>query len=82
MKGTPRIKEGKAMDKSKFSEKFKMDDVEGVIQLMKNEVLAAVLKGEIDLNEVARLEMASRGLDKKGTWVGFQKAAEIHGVRN
>lgn len=69
-------------DKSKFSERFKMDDVEGVIQLMKNEVLAAVINGEIDLNEVARLEMASRGLDKKGAWVGFRKAAEIHGVRN
>lgn len=69
-------------DKSKFSERFKMDDVEGVLQLMKNEVLAAVINGEIDLNEVARQEMAGRGLDKKGAWVGFQKAAELHGVRD
>lgn len=70
------------IDRSKFSERFKMDDVEGVIQLLKNEVLAAIINGEIDLNEVARLEMASRGLDKKGTWVGFQKATEIHGIRS
>lgn len=68
-------------DKYKFSERFKMDDVEGVIQLFKNDVLAAVINGEIDLNEVARMEMAGRGLDKKGAWVGFRKAAEIHGVR-
>ncbi len=67
-------------DKSKFSERFKMDDVEGVIQLFKNDVLAAVINGEIDLNEVTRLEMAGRGLDKNGTWVGFRNAAEIHGV--
>lgn len=70
------------IDKSKFSDRFKMDDVEGVLQLFKNDVLVTVINGEIDLNEVARLEMAARGLDKKGTWVGFQKAAEIHGIRN
>ena len=37
-------------------------------------------RGEIDLNRIAREELASRGLGLRGEWVGFQKAREIHGI--
>ena len=43
-------------------------------------VLAAAARGELDLNRLAREEMASRGLDLDGNWVGFKRAAEIHQV--
>lgn len=52
-----------------------------VLQTAATALLAAAARGEIDLNEMARREMASRGLDKNGKWVGFAKAAEIHGAR-
>lgn len=58
---------------------FTMDEI-GFIQIAPAKVLAAVARGEIDLNRIAREEMASRGLGLRGEWVGFEKAREIHGI--
>ena len=41
--------------------------------------VAAAARGELDLNRLARVELASRGLDRDGVWVGFERAREIHG---
>lgn len=43
-------------------------------------LLAEALKGEFDLNYLIRKELANRGQDKNGKWVGFDKAKEIHQV--
>ncbi len=56
---------------------FTLDEL-GFIQLALNKVLAAVANGELDLNALARKELANRGLDKQGNWVGFDKANQIH----
>jgi len=55
------------------SGKFTIDQV-GFIQTADTEVLAAVARGEIDLNLIAREELASRGLNDQGRWVGFDQA--------
>lgn len=55
------------------SGEFTIDQV-GFIQTADTEVLAAVARGEIDLNLIAREELASRGLDDQGRWVGFDQA--------
>jgi hypothetical protein len=55
---------------------FTIDEL-GFIQLADARILAAVARGELGLNAVARRELASRGLDHHGTWVGFAKAAQI-----
>jgi hypothetical protein len=55
---------------------FTVDDL-GFMQLAATTVLAAVARGELDLNAVARQELANRGLDHDGKWVGFEKAARI-----
>lgn len=55
------------------SGKFSVDEV-GFIQTALTKVLAAVARGEIDLNQIAREELASRGLDDQGRWVGFDQA--------
>lgn len=36
-------------------------------------LLCKVVKGEIDLLALARKELANRGLDDNGAWVGFDK---------
>jgi len=54
------------------------DDVMGFIQLLSNDVLIAVVKGELDLNDLARQELACRGLDLYGRWVGLEKAKKIY----
>ena len=56
---------------------FTVDEL-GFIQLALNKVLVAVVNGELDLNYLARKELSSRGLDKQGQWVGFDKASQIH----
>lgn len=55
------------------SGKFTVDQI-GFIQIADTQVLAAVARGEIDLNRIAREELASRGLDAQGRWVGFDRA--------
>ena len=47
------------------------------LQIADATILAAVARGQLDLNAVARRELANRGLDQHGTWVGFAKAAQI-----
>lgn len=56
---------------------FTADEV-GFIQIAHTKVLAAAARGELDLNLLGREELASRGLDKNGTWVGFKEAEKIH----
>ena len=58
---------------------FTVDEL-GFIQLAMTKVLAATARGEIDLNQLAREELASRGLDDQGVWVGFPRAKQIHNV--
>jgi len=58
---------------------FTVDEI-GFIQIAETKVLAAVARGEIDLNRIAREELAARGLGLSGEWVGFEKARQIHGV--
>lgn len=53
---------------------------ENVLQTASTDLLMRVASGEIDLNLLARLELANRGLDGEGKWVGFKKADEIHGA--
>ena len=41
-------------------------------------LLSRIAKGEIDANYIARAELANRGLDLNGNWVGVQQAKRIH----
>lgn len=43
-------------------------------------LVLALAAGLIDPVLLARRELASRGLDADGEWVGFDRAARIHGV--
>lgn len=58
---------------------FTIDEI-GFIQIAATKVLAAVARGELDLNRLAREELAGRGLDQNGVWVGFDRARQIHHV--
>ncbi len=58
---------------------YTVDEI-GFIQIASAKVLAAVARGEIDLNRIAREELASRGLGRNGEWVGFDRARKIHGL--
>jgi hypothetical protein len=61
------------------TQEFSVDEI-GFIQIALAKVLAAAARGEIDLNQLAREELAARGLNDKGVWVGFDRAKEIHRI--
>ncbi|MGM0582777.1 MAG: hypothetical protein ACQETL_19030 [Bacteroidota bacterium] len=42
-----------------------------ILSGVSTELLTQVIKGEIDLNEIAKREMENRGFDENGKWVGF-----------
>ncbi len=56
---------------------FTIDEL-GFLQTALTKVLAAAARGEIDLNRLAREELANRGLDTQGKWVGFTQARLAH----
>jgi hypothetical protein len=58
---------------------FTLDEL-GFIQIAQTKVLAAVARGEVDLNLLARKELAGRGLDDQGVWIGFDRAKKFHKV--
>ena len=57
------------------SGKFSVDELQ-FIQVVPVRVLAAVACEELDLNRLAREELAQRGYDQRGVWVGFKRARE------
>jgi hypothetical protein len=44
-------------------------------------LLLAIVDGLIDPVLLARRQLANRGLDENGEWVGTERAAQIHGVQ-
>ncbi|MCE7915561.1 MAG: hypothetical protein DYH15_13030 [Nitrosomonas sp. PRO4] len=47
------------------------------IQTLPISLLIAAANGQIDLNKMAKNELANRGLDLSGKWVGFDQAREL-----
>ncbi len=43
-------------------------------------LISKIAKGEIDANFYARMELANRGLDLNGNWIGFAAAAKEHKI--
>lgn len=42
------------------------------------ELLVRIVSGEVSATFMASMELANRGLDKQGKWVGFDQADKIH----
>jgi len=78
---------GKSEQKSRakfdprFYESRKDDDNPSYIfNLTSNRLLSEAIKGDFDLIYLVRRELANRGLDSNGKWVGFDEAKKIHRV--
>ncbi len=55
---------------------IRYDDA-AILQSAHVKLLLAAAQGRIDLNAIAREELACRGLGAAGEWVGFEAAARI-----
>lgn len=56
------------------------NDLAEVLQTFDTRFLLALHHGDVDLVRIARRELANRGLDGTGRWVGFAEAGEALGV--
>ena len=52
-----------------------------VFQMTATDILLAIAGGLLDPVELAKKELASRGLDANGKWAGFDRAREIWEVK-
>lgn len=43
------------------------------LSMMSNELLAAIIKGDVNAIEASKKELELRGCDQKGNWTGFKK---------
>lgn len=44
-------------------------------------LLVEALRGDFDIKQLIRRELANRGLNAEGNWVGFEKATQIHKIK-
>ena len=51
-----------------------------VFQMTHNDLLVAIATGKIDAVQLAREELANRGMGKTGSWVGFDRAEAEWGL--
>lgn len=54
-----------------------METADHYLNIFPSEILAAASRGEIDLNELAAVVLAGRGLDHNANWVGFSVASQL-----
>lgn len=52
------------------------------LTIFPSQLLAAVARGEVDLNTWAGVLLAGRGLDQNARWVGFPEAARLQEERS
>lgn len=57
------------------------DNPDFLFQGDSTKLILAVALGKLDAKKLAKKEMANRGFDKKGEWVGFDQSAKIWGVK-
>lgn len=55
--------------------RFTLDELD-FVQAVPVQILVAAAQGDLDLNRLAREELANRGYDQSGLWVGFDRATE------
>ena len=51
-----------------------------IFQIIDTDVLLEIASGTVDPVELARIELAQRGLGKDGKWIGFPQARKLWGV--
>lgn len=78
MKGKPREKSSKKFNPPFYANRKDDENPTFIFSLTDTKILIEALKGDFDLIYLVRRELANRGLDSQGKWVGFDEAKKIH----
>ncbi len=52
-----------------------------IFSLTATALLVEALRDNLNLKQLIRIELANRGLNAEGNWVGFEQAAKIHKIK-
>lgn len=68
-------------DLKRFDEREEKLNPRYIFSLTPSQLLSEALKGEFDIKYFIRLELANRGQDENGQWVGFNQAKKLHNIK-
>lgn len=68
----------KKFDPEKYDDRSDAENPTYIFSLTSTRVLVEAIKKEFDLLYMAKRELANRGQDQNGNWVGFDQAKRIH----
>ncbi len=57
------------------------ENPEYLFSTVPTKLVQQIATGKVDANEYAKREMANRGFDKRGKWIGFDAAKKLWGVK-
>jgi hypothetical protein len=52
-----------------------------IFNMTATQLLTEALKGEVDIEYMVRRELANRGVNLDGVWIGFSQAKELHQIK-
>ena len=52
-----------------------------IFSLTSTQLIVEGLKGDFDIKYMLRRELANRGCDEKGSWIGFNQAKVLHKIK-
>jgi hypothetical protein len=74
-------KKNKSQGLQKFDGRSDELDPRYIFSMTATQLLTEALKGEFDIEYLVSRELANRGLDLEGKWIGFDKAKKLHQVK-
>ena len=77
-----RKKNKKIIDLKKFDERKDEIDPRYIFSLTYTQLLVEALNGDFDIEYMIRRELANRGMDLEGRWIGFDKAKKLHKIES
>jgi len=75
------MSKNKPIDLKKYDDRKDELHPKFIFSLTATQLLTEALKGEFDLLCLVRIELANRGFDRDGKWIGFDKAKKIHRIQ-
>ena len=67
--------------KNKFDGREDELDPRYIFNMTATQLLTEALKGEFDITYLIKRQLANRGLDREGIWIGFDKAKKLHQIK-
>ena len=74
-------KKNQEQELKKFDGREDELDPRYIFNMTATQLLTEALKGEFDITYLIRKQLAGRGLDNEGKWIGFDKAKELHKIK-